>query len=515
MNPSSSKSFAYWPFWMVLAVLILVFPVYTWHENTSGFLTDDGVYLLMADFFSPYYHGNPAVLQLMMDQARFPPAFPVLIGLLGGGSENMHAAHLIMCGTFIASAVFFYIWARRTLGARDIAAACVVVYALLPKTLVYVTELWSEYLYMVFVFAALILLDLSKRPRGHSRELLCACALLIGLSILTRMAGLALLAAFVVFLYVNAVRRKYLYIFVAAFLPVCWEAIKFVNHYGGGYTGDLDQYLSPHGAAKLLLHDMPNNAFLLLQSWGRHFSAAPGSPWMLQAFAGVLLLLALAGAARRALAGAPDLFYIAFYIAMVLIWPYPAHNTRFLYPLVPLALVYTFTGLSGLTRSRWARTRSLSEAALLLLILLMIFPNAAFVANRFLAPVPSYIPEDYRHTREWLRGDIEDAYHDASDKSTVVRLTKRIGEHVSPRACVYSAHPVTTMLYSDRMSIIVPRHVSIRKLTSCRYLFAMNLKTEYPPYYPLHKVNPDSLVLLDSELDRRGRPQALLFRIRH
>lgn len=515
MSPSRTNISVHWPFWLILAVLVVVFPLYTWHQNTSGFLTDDGVYLLMADFFSPFFHGNPAVVQLLMDQERFPPAFPMLIGLLGGGSGNMHAAHLVTCGTFLASAVLFYAWARRCLGARDTAAACVIIYAVLPMTLVYVLELWSEYLYMTLVFAALLVMDTAKRSEEHRRELLLACSLLVGLSVLTRMIGVALFAAFAMFLYGNAVRRKYFYILLAAVLPICWEMIKLINHYGGGYIGDLHRYLSPGGMVKLFLHDMPHNGFVLLESWGRHFAAGPGSWWGIRMLAGVLLVLALIGGVRRAAARAPDAFYVLAYIAVVLVWPYPGHETRFLYPLVPMGLVYAFAGLSALVPAPRMHRLAWLRAGMTMTVLLMVFPNVVFVANRILAPVPSYIPEDYRHTRWWLEGDMTHAYYDAMEKSTVVRTIKRIGDHVSPIECVYSAHPVITMLYSQRLSIIVPRHASVDKLTSCKYLFVMNLESLYPPYYPLRRINLDKLTRLDSETDRLGRQQALLFRIRH
>lgn len=513
MTDADNKN-AYWLFWAILAVMILVFPAFAWHENTSGFLTDDGMYLLMADFFSPYYNANDVVQQFLIDQSRFPPAFPVLIALFGGGSGNMHIAHLVTSATFIASAAALYAWARRILGSRDLAAACLVVYALLPRTLVYVTEIWSEYLYTALVLAAFMLLDKAARSRRHARELLCACALCIGLALLTRMIGVALFAVFVAFLYRHPVRRKYLYILIAAAVPLFWQAVKTVNGYGGGYGEDLEQYLSLSGLHTLFADDMPANASLLPESWGRHFAVTPGSPWLRHASSGLLLILALIGAVHRAVDKRPDFYYAALYTAIVLVWPYPAHNTRFLYPLIPLALVYMFVGLNLVVPAAGGRVRPYARAALVLLMLAMIYPNAVFVVNRFHEPVPDYIPADYRHTRQWLRGDDMDrVYREADGKAAVIRLIRRTKEHFGRRECVYSAHPVSTMLYADRISIIIPRGASIEKLRVCRYLIAVNLHTVYEPNYPLNDVNVDQLTLLDAEPDSRGRPQAFLFEI--
>lgn len=505
----------YWLFWLLIAVVIAVFVPFAWHRNTAGFLSDDAVYLLMADFFSPFFHGNPLVPAFMMSRTRFPPALPVLIGLLGGGTENMYRAHLIVVSTFFASAALFCAWARRMLGARDVAAACLLGYVLLPRTMVYAIEIWSEYLYMAFVFMVFLLLDAGKRSRESSRELLFVCALVIGLAILTRTIGVALLAVFAVYLYRQAVERKLFYIGVAVVLPASWRLIKLLNHYQGGYVEDLAPYLSPSGMERMVLVHIPHEASLLLKTWYQHLSVTEASSSVLYAVGAVLLVLALVGLARRAAAASEDSSYVLVYLAIIVVWPHPAENIRFLYPLMPMALVYMFFGLSGIMAGTLAPVRPWAQAGLLGLVLLLILPNALLVAHRFLSPVPGYIPEDYRHTRYFLRGNVEHAYQDVEQKNHIVRLMSRVSDQVSPDECVYSAHPVSTMLYSKRVSILMPSDASIDKLTACRYLFVMNAKALFPPDYPLHRVDTNRLKLLDFERDRHGVVQAFLFRILH
>ncbi|MGA8262190.1 MAG: hypothetical protein WB783_18445 [Arenicellales bacterium] len=517
MKPSISERryWTYWPFWALLAAMAAVLPPYVWHENTAGFLQDDGVYLMMADFFSPFFHGNSLVTRFMMGRSRFPPALPILIGLFGGGSRNMHAAHLVVLATFFASAVLFYAWARRTLVEKDVAAACLLIYALLPRTLIYVAEIWSEYLFMAFTFAAFVLMDKAGREREPPRELLCACALTVGLSMLTRTIGVALLAAFCVFLIVNAVKRKYLYVLLAAALPAFWQAVKILGHYHGGYTEDLDRYLSPGGIARLILMGAPHRAHLLLQSWNAQLSVTAGSSWPLQALAGALLLLALLGLGRRLAHRADDSAYALFYVAIILVWPHPAENIRFLYPLMPLALVYLFDGLRLLIRETRTRPRMLANAGAVAAMLLLIYPNTLFVLHRFLTPLPGHFPDDYRHTRQFLRGGLNQAYYEAEQMNDLMLSMKRIRKHVASDQCVYSAHPVSTMLYSQRMSILMPPNATIDKLTDCRYLFVMNMRAFYPPDYPLRRVDISRLKRLDVWRDRYGHAQAFLFKIRH
>lgn len=540
----------YWLFWLLLGVLLALFPAFAWQDHTAGFLTDDGTYLLLADYFSPYAIHNQAVAQFIMDQARFPPAFPILIALAGGGSANMPVAHLVTALCFIASAIMLYVWARRVLDSRELAAACLAVYALLPKTLVYTLEIWSEYLYLTLVLAALLLLERSTAAPRRARELLGAAALCVGLAVLTRTIGVALFGALLVFLYSRRVPRKALYLLIAAALPLAWELVKSVNGYGGGYGEDLTGYLSVAGLQRLLLEDLPRNAALLLGSWQRHFGVTPDAAWLARGTALALLALAGLGAARRA--RHPDVHYAALYLTIVLVWPYPAHNTRFLYPLMPLALVYVFAGLGGVVPAARAagrhgardesgshtagidvtpnpdtgagappsarlfepRRASHWRAVALLGMLLLVYPNALFVVGRFHEIPPGPVPEDYRHTRQWLRGDdLASNVREADRKAAVLRLLSRLGEHFAPRECVYSAHPVLTMLYSARISIIIPANARIDKLWGCRYLVAFNLRTVYEPLYPLDYIDHDRLKLLDLAANRQGQPQAFLFRI--
>lgn len=514
MKPGSTTPSAYWLFWVMLAVMAVLFPVYTWHDDTSGFLTDDAMYLLLADFFSPHYEGNPFLHYLVIHQARFPPVFPLVIGLLGGGSETMGTAHLVVCASFIASAVALYAWASRVLDSRQTGAACLLIYALLPKTLVYVIEIWSEFLYMAMVFAVFILLDVAQRSRHQARQALSACALLIGLALLTRTIGVALLAAFVLYLLVNRVERKYLYIPIAILPPVCWKIIKSFFGYGGTYSEDLTRYMSMDGIATLVLTDIPRNASLLLESWGRHFAIEPGASWGLQGIAVLLLLLALIGWWRRAAGRQADAYYVVFYIAVVLVWPYPDHATRFLYPILVPALAYLFIGLAAVIPKTEPRLQTGFAAALLLLMLALVYPNALFVIDRVSEPLPGHIREDFRHTRQWLRGhDIQRPRDEVERRQTVISLIKRLDEHVGPRECIYAVHPPSTMLYSGRRSIILPEQASIEKLTYCRYMFVMNLIGIFGPMYPMDEIDTSRLTLVDHERDGNARPQAFLYRI--
>lgn len=498
-----------------MLLLAAVIPVYTWHEDTSGFLTDDGLYLLMADFFSPYYDGNIFVDFLVMEQARFPPVFPILIALLGGGSWNMGPAHLATGACFLLSALMLFLWIRRTLPASQAALGCLLVYALLPETLIYVLELRSEFLYIALTLTVLFLLQSARRSENHQHELLCGAAALVGLCIGTRTIGVCLFAAFAIHLFLERTKRKTLYLALAAAPPVFWYVIKTINGYSNFYVRDMLQFTTGDGAWQLITNDIPRNAWLMLTAWGRHFGIDTDSSWILQGVAALLLLLAIRGFWHRIRAREPDTYYVIFYILIIAVWPYPDHIVRFVYPLIPIALLYIFTGASRGPSSRMSAPVPFREAGLVFVMLILIYPNAIAVLERFTAPTPSYVPEDYRHIRTWLQRDNPEMNHEEADaKSSVVTLLKRVDQHLDENECLYAEHRPLTMLYSHRPVFGLPSDLSPGYLSRCKYLFVMNLVAGHKAKYPLYEIDHDRLQLVDIEYGFTGEQHAYLFRIR-
>lgn len=499
---------------LIVLLLVVIVPFFAWHENTSGFYTDDAMYLLLADFFSPFHDGNIFVEHIVAAQSRFPPTFPVLIGLLGGGSDNMPVAHLVTASCFIASAVLLYVWSRRILR-PDVALACLAVYILLPRTIFYINEVRSEFLYIALVFAVFAVLRAAPLSRRHQRELWIVAAFLVGLSILTRTIGVALFAAFALHLYLEKIPRKTLHIGIATVLPVAWLVIKSLSGYSGNYTEDLQRYLDPTGISKLLLNDIPRNASLIAQTWQQHLAVESDSPQAYQLLSLALLGLGIAGAASRLWRRRVDAVYFFIYLPPILVWPHPSHIARLIYPLVPLLMVYVFVGIHTIL-SPWAesRTRAAHFTAVFALLLL-VYPNALNIVERFSAPVPKHIPTDFRHTRTWLQDrDFEKVYLNVETKHNVITLMKRIEGHLNETECMYAVHPVSAILYANRTANLISSNPVLAEMTHCNYLFVMNLIGQFKAMYPLEVVNLDQLQLIDMERNTQGKPQAMLFRIK-
>lgn len=504
-----------WTDWLaavVIFALAALMPFYVWHENTSGFLTDDGMYLLMADFFSPYYEGNALVHHLAMNNARFPPAFPLLIAILGGGSENMPIAHLVTGMTFLMCGGLLYFWIRQMPDQSNMALVCLLIYIALPETLIYVLELRSEFLFLVLVFAVFTLLESTQSSK--KQELLCLVAFLIGISILTRSVGICLLAAFCVYLWIHGISKKILYICIAAILPLCWQVIKIINGYSNSYLDDVIHYASFDGFWQLVTHNIPIYASLIYQAWLTNLGIGEEAEWFRKALGLLLLLLATFGLLHRIKGKHIDAYFLLFYITLISVWPHPNHMIRFIYPVSVTAIIYIFIGAFALKASIKEKWLLWSRVATVLCTVFLIYPKASYAIEKFVTPLPDHIPDSYRLTRIWLqKNDLKKAHWNFEIKSNVVTLLRRVDDLIQARECIYSEHTALTMLYTHRPAIYLPSDLSPGKLNQCKYLFVMNLVVTHQAKYPLYEIDHDRLELVDIQYDINDEQQAYLFKI--
>jgi hypothetical protein len=487
---------------------------YTWHSGTSGFLFDDAMYLLMADFFSPYVQTNPYVQAFVMQESRFPPGLPLLIAFLGGGSQSMGVAHLVIAGTFVASAVAYFLWMRHASVSLPMALGAVCVFCLLPGTLSLVLDVWSEYLYLAFVFTALYLAERARQGYGRTPELLHASAFCIGLSILTRTVGIALFGAFVLFLLPLRANRKLLYMLVAILPYGVWHLIKVINGYHGGYIEDMAPYATWSGLASLVTSEIPQRIPLIWNAWNVNLNVNDGSAAPLAALSGLLLGLAVVGLVQRLTRQGIDAYYAVGYIGLIVAWPYPDHMTRFVYPLVPFGIFYALVGstwmMSFLTTLRTV-PRHGAAAFVLAGSLVLIVPNALSVGQRFLTPLPEPVPEDFRHTRYWLRGDLAATKWEIERRSRVIALLNRIRSRIPEDQCVYATHSPFVMLHTQRVSVLYSKQFSWDDLQKCRYYLVMNLGTrDFPPMYPAEQLSRLGAKPVDVIRDSRGLVNGIL-----
>ena len=95
--------------------------------------------------------------------------------------------------------------------------------------------------------------------------------------------------------------------------------------------------------------------------------------------------LALGGMAMRLLAGKPDGWMTAAYLATLLAWPFYDQMGRFLFPILPVLMLYAFWAAAGALRLL-QRPPVLGHGLIAILVLSLTVPALAFMVQRAQAP---------------------------------------------------------------------------------------------------------------------------------
>ena len=85
---------------------------FTSNDLVVGFLSDDAVYLLQAELYSPWHSEKLPVLNFIREESRFPPLYPLLLGFMGTDTNNpVLASNITIC--FLILSIFisgYWIW---------------------------------------------------------------------------------------------------------------------------------------------------------------------------------------------------------------------------------------------------------------------------------------------------------------------------------------------------------------------------------------------------------------------
>src|SRR6185503_11830602 len=103
------------------------------------------------------------------------------------------------------------------------------------------------------------------------------------------------------------------------------------------------------------------------------------------ALAGVIGAFALAGLVIRLRRGAADGWMMAAYLATLLAWPFYDQMGRFIFPVLPVLILYAFLSAAAMVRGM-GRPQALGIGAAALLLLSLTLPAMAFIHQRAQAP---------------------------------------------------------------------------------------------------------------------------------
>jgi hypothetical protein len=394
----------------------------------ATFADDSVSYLVMAQVFSPWQAASPAVAAAFEGEATYPPLFPLVLAL-AGAAHDIAWAHVLTALILAAALPLAYLLGTRWLESRGAAAAAVLALALLPSLWVNAMGILSEPLFCVLLLGTLLALEAGKRP--------WLLGLLMTGMMLTRAAALAPIVAYVVFVLVKektgrfratapaltAIAAYALWILVRpAATSDSYARILLDNVAALGSAGDPWSVL---GASVTRQLNAMFEGWLgsLLVFW------IEGRP-VRTALAGAVGVLALAGMALRIRAGKPDGWMTAAYLVMYLVWPFYDQMGRFLFPVLPVLVLYAFHG-AGRALAAARRPAALGHALAAILAVSLALPALGFLYQRASTGIPAATIVDWYRTADVKAARMRAQVHlDLFADMEEIRKLTRPGERV-------------------------------------------------------------------------------------
>ncbi|MDH3689776.1 MAG: hypothetical protein OEU36_09895 [Gammaproteobacteria bacterium] len=490
-NAESSRVFFTVASVTLFAAISAFYFYFTWHGEFSDFMSDSAIYLLLADGFFHSEQIPDSLVDFIRSEYPFPPLFPFVLGLFGGGSAHPEISHLVNTVTLLAALFAYYFWSMTELRQFFLAVLLTAVFALLPTTLLHSQIIISEHLYL---FLTLLALASFERSTANEKWLLAA-AVLVGLSMLTRTVGVALVLAFIVLVVLQNKPKKVVLIGLSVLPQVIWQLYKLSHSYTTSYATDLLDFLSGD-PVRVVLEFVQVNGLVIWLNWSKgldHFLTDHG-----QLMSAAILCLCALGMMRRLWLLKLDAWYVLIYLCIILVWPHPDHALRFLYVVVPILLLQGLS-LFVYVAGRYAHVTMLKLIPGLYIgfVVITMITSSTFIVKRSMVPVDASMAH-FAKTRQWLeQSDIAKAKSHAAFMNRFHDSIKATKSYIPKDDCVFSINPWLTMVFAQRKSVEPPRPaLSDREFFAqteqCRYFLLMSLTTVpnlgYPAMYPIERL---------------------------
>lgn len=429
---------------LVTALFAGVVVAFVWQPGLASFADDSVSYLVMAQVFSPWQAVSPPVAEAFAREAFYPPLYPLLLALFGA-AHDIAQAQVLTALLLAACLPLVYLLGVRWLGDKWAAAGAAAVTALLPSLWIHVKGTLSEPLFALLLLATLYLVD-KEQDRQERRW---PVALALAALVLTRTVGLVVVAAYAACALARRDRRALAPVLAALAAYAVWVLLRPAQTTDVNMAIALEHVrtLSAEGFAAILARQANSIAEAwtgaLLLFW------VEGQPLRV-ALAGIVGGLALIGMALRLAARKPDAWMSAAYLATFLIWPFQDQMTRFLFPALPVLVLYAFW-VSAAALRRLRRPAALAHALLAVLIASLAAPGLAFIYQRARADGPFVEMTDW-----YRRPDLDEARRRSAVHIDLLADMKAIRALTMPQDRVMWVAPSYIALLADRRGVPAP-----------------------------------------------------------
>ena len=317
-----------------------------------GTFHDDGIYAVTARALAEGRGYRILSLPDAPPQTKYPILFPWLLSLIWrlapGFPENLPWLRAVPLLSTVAWLWLSWRLVQQCGGSRRTATTIVLVTALSPWTLFLATALLSETLFAALLTAALLVLTATPASIGESRRLCALAGLLSAASLLTRAAGVAVVAAGLGWL---LSRRRWsdaaVFAIVAGVVVAPWGWWVAMQNQ---VVGESYYSATPYGTWNIVSsYSWPEKVQVLLGNVV-FSAAAPATLWGIGLNA-IVIGVCLATVVPAVIRGLwltranPLGWCVAVVIAMNVMWVWPPQ--RFIVPIVPLVLWQVSVALRG------------------------------------------------------------------------------------------------------------------------------------------------------------------------
>ena len=471
--------------------LTLFYYTFTANDLVVGFLSDDAVYLMQTELYSPWHSEKSSVVKFIQTESFFPPLYPVLMAILGVDTSTPALASNITIGFLLLLFLLLGIWSWRESNSTLPALSIPICFALLPSTLLMAQGLWSEFLFMCLIYGAFTCVNEQKLSNRHW----LLAALLVGLSSLTRAIGITMVTGFILLLLLRRPRRFWLYALISLIPFLSWSLIRDIGTGGPSYLAKME-YLLDQNSLLQLLQILSDKLTVLSHSWFWLFSVKEANTiftYITVFITTILFICTLAGFALRLQKLKVDAICVPFYLTAILLWPATGvyFVSRFLYPLLPLFLLYIWFGLQYFSSN--TSMQRVTFPICLLLVCIIAFPSSQHFITRGYTELGVHL-NPYKRARSWLLTEKNaEALEVTKKNKDIIETLPQLTKYIPEQECVYALQSPLVMLYAKRITYVFPSNVnSTKELLAdkgpCRFYLAMpltDMDKSYPPYYPL------------------------------
>lgn len=446
-----------------------------WSSELGDFGGDNAIYMLTAQYFAPYAPSTDAV-RYFATHSQYPPLYPFALALFGG-AQNILIAHLVTTLFLLGAFWVLFLWCRAKDLPEFLAFMLIAMFGLSPGTYIQTLSLHSENLYLLLSLATLLACAYANKT--SSAGWYWTAAFLAAATALTRSAGITLVLAFSIYVLLRRVRFRVLLSLSALAPIILWSLLN--NQQGPRYLDSFFHIYGPHPLATLLAQ-LRTESYALWAGWIANFTMG-GHNHLVAASFGIICLL---GMAWRAVRLKLDGVYIAAYLLVILVWPYPSEAERFMFAVLPVLAVEGILLLYRLP----LRTplRSALSVTVVAVLLLVMSPDLALNGRLFLQPVPDDL-RSLKQTYLWYASGIEDRTRGLAYQRASIDSLRSLKNLIPPNQCVFAVKPSLVGYYANRIAKGPPpsgldseQFNSELKKDNCQYLYLFPFPT---PSYPM------------------------------